>query len=100
MFKRLLLIALLLFPSTVYAQSSCGKTEDIEDALKASGFEPFLRSLNRPTNQVVLWFNKEKRVMAVIAAPLTVGMPTEICLADRLYEVQLNLDLLQELMYH
>jgi hypothetical protein len=101
MFKRVLLIAsLLLLPSTVYAQTSCGKTEDIEDVLKATGYEPLLRSLNSPTNQVLLWFNKDKRVIAVLAAPLTVGKPTEICFVDRLVEVQLNLDLLQELMYH
>lgn len=100
MLKRLLLIALLLFPSTVYAQQSCGNTEDIEDALKAIGYQPLLRSLNSPTNQVLLWFSKEKRIIVVLAAGLTVGKPKEICIVDRLVEVQLNIDLLQELMYH
>jgi hypothetical protein len=100
MLKKLILVAMLLFPSTVYAQESCGKTDDIEDVLKTVGFEPLLRSLNKPTNQVLLWFNKEKRVIAVLAAPVVVGKPNEMCIVDRLFEVQLNIDLLQELMYH
>jgi len=100
MFKRLLLVVLLLFPVSAYAQGSCGKTEEIEDVLKAIGYEPLLRSLNSPNNQVLLWLNKEKKTIMVLAAPLTVGKPEQICIVDRLVEVQLNIDLLQELMYH
>jgi hypothetical protein len=100
MFKRLLVLAMIVSSTSLYAQESCGKIDEIEDVLKAVGFEPLLRSMNRPTNQVLLWFNKEKRVIAVLAAPVAVGKPTEICIVDRLFEVQLNIDLLQQLMYH
>jgi hypothetical protein len=82
----LVAISILLFSSSINAQSGCAETQDAIRQFRASQFELIFSAITGDGSTIIYWYNKNSNRIIVTLSP----NPLIVCTVDTMNEVTFN----------